>query len=91
MALSRDGLTVVSTTRLAPPQMHAPGPEGYVSYPVGAGRWIITDNVTLSPVRDLLAPYLGQPDQLRYVFGATEVVFTAPDDPAQVQVAVRTR
>ena len=54
-------------------------------------RWIVTDDVTLPAVRDLLAPYLGGPDELRYVFGDTEVVFTAPGEPAQVQVTVRRR
>ena len=60
-------------------------------YPAGAGRWIVTDDVTLPAVRDLLAPYLGRPDELRYVFGNTEVVFTAPGDGTAVQVTVRTR
>jgi hypothetical protein len=90
-ALVEGGLTVVATRRLAPPGLRTVRREGYAVHPTGAGRWIVTDDVTLPAVRDLLAPYLGQPDELRYVFGRTEVVFTAPRDPAQVQVAVRPR
>jgi hypothetical protein len=88
-ALARTGLTVVATRRLAPAELPAVGPQGYLVHPTGAGRWIVTDDPTLPSVRELLAPYLGQPDELRYVFGDTEVVFTAPGDPAQVQVALR--
>ncbi|HJN19126.1 MAG TPA: hypothetical protein QGH10_26750 [Armatimonadota bacterium] len=88
-ALAEAGLTVVSTSRLAPRELSGVGPEGYAVHPTGSGRWIVTDDVTLPAVRDLLAPCLGRPDELRYVFGDAEVVFTAPSDPAQVQVAVR--
>jgi hypothetical protein len=87
-ALSRKGLTVVSTRQLAPVAMAGVGPKGYAVYPTEAGRWIVTDDVTLPAVRALVAPYLGRADELRYVFGNTEVVFTTPDDPAQVRAAV---
>jgi hypothetical protein len=89
--LSEAGLTVVSTRRLAPPEMAQVGAEGYAVHATGAGRWIVTDDVTLPAVRELVAPYLGGPDELRYVFGDTEVVFTAPEDPARVQVTLRQR
>lgn len=85
------GLTVVSTRRLAPPEFAAETPDGYAVHSSGAGRWIVTDDVTLPAVRSLLAPWLGRPDELRYVFGDTEVVFTAPEDPNRVQVRVRQR
>ncbi len=87
--LARGGLTVVSTRRLAPAELSSVGADGYAVHPTGSGRWIVTDDVTLPAVRERLAPYLGRPDELRYVFGNTEVIFTAPSDPAQVQVAVR--
>lgn len=90
-ALRQKGLTVVSTRKLAPPALAAVGPEGYAVYPTGAGRWIVTDDVTLPAVQALVAPYLGREDELRYVFGDTEVVFTTPQGPAQVQVSVRER
>lgn len=85
------GLTVVTTSRLAPDELPAAGPEGCRVHAVGAGRWIVTDKVILPAVQNLLAPYLGSPDELRYVFGDTEVLFTAPDDPAKVQVEIRPR
>jgi len=88
--LAEGGLTVVATRRLAPPELSAVGPEAYAVHPTGTGRWVVTDDVTLPAVRSLLEPYLGSPDELRYVFGDTEVVFTTPGDPAQVEVTVRT-
>lgn len=87
--LSRRGLTVVSTRRLAPPAMADVGDAGYAVHRTGRGRWIVTDDVTLPAVRRLLAPYLGKPDVLRYVFGNTEVLFTAPEDPNTLQVTLR--
>ena len=90
-ALGERGVTVVSTRRLAPPEMAEVGAEGYATYPTGAGRWIVTDDVTLPAVRKLLVPYLGRADELRYVFGDKEVTFTAAGDAAQVRVAVRQR
>ncbi len=90
-ALSDEGLTVVATSRLAPGAMSAVGPDGYTVHPFGSGRWIVTDDVTLPAVRHLLAPYLGRADEMRYVFGDTEVVFTTAADPDRVQVSVRSR
>jgi len=86
--LVAQGLTVVTTTKLAPPELAAVGASGYEVHPVGAGRWIVTDDVLLPAVRALIEPYLGKPDELRYVFGAREVVFTASADGQQVSVRV---
>ncbi|MBI2302315.1 MAG: hypothetical protein HYU66_25710 [Armatimonadetes bacterium] len=88
--LVEQGRTVVATRRLAPPELAEVGAEACAVHPVGAGRWIVTDDVTLPAVQGLLAPYLGSADELRYVFGDTEVVFTTPEDPARVAVSVRT-
>ena len=88
-ALVRGGLTVVSTTRLSPPGVGPIGEDGYATLEAGRGRWVVTDDVTLGPVRALLAPLLGQPDELRYVFGAHEVVFTADKNPDVLSVALR--
>jgi hypothetical protein len=82
------GLTVVTRRKLAPPELAAVGASGYEVHPVGAGRWIVTDDVMLPAVRALLAPYLGRPDELRYVFGADEVVFTASEDGQRLDVRV---
>ncbi|MBP8951320.1 MAG: hypothetical protein KBI47_02940 [Armatimonadetes bacterium] len=88
-ALSENGLTVVSTSRLAPPEFAGTGDAGVTVHQTGTGRWIVTDDVTLPAVREILQPYLGKPDELRYAFGETQVVFTAPDDPTRVRVSVR--
>jgi hypothetical protein len=87
--LAEAGLTIVATRRLAPRELSQVDPEGYAVHPTGTGRWIVTDDVTLPAVRSLLEPYLGSADELRYVFGDTEVVFTTPRDPAQVEVTVK--
>lgn len=89
--LARRGVTVVSTRRLAPRGMDGVGSEGLAVYPSGSGQWIVTDDVTLPAVKAMLTPYLGRPQELRYVFGATEVVFTTPEEPAKVRVEVRKR
>ncbi len=82
------GLTVVTTRRLAPPEYNRVGQQGYGLYHRGHGRWIVCDDVTLPAVRALLAPELGRPDELRYVFGDQEVVFTTPVAPDRLEVRV---
>jgi len=88
-AFAGSGGTVVSTSKLAPAALAGIGLAGYSVYPTGAGRWITTDDVTSQAVLPLLQPYLGHPEELRYVFGKTEVVFTTPDAPDQMQVGLR--
>ena len=68
------GLTVVTPAYLAPPGMPLGG-EVVKVYPTGLGRWIVTDQVDNSAVAPLLQPFLGSPDQMRFVFGQTEVIF----------------
>jgi len=89
--LVEGGLTVVAPSHLAPAGMSVDASAPYMEYPVGKGRWVICDDVTADPVRRLLAPYLGRGDELRYVFGRREVIFTAPDNPASLGVTVRER
>jgi len=59
--------------------------------PERAGRWVVTDDVMLPAVRELLGTVPGKVDELRYVFGKSEVVFTAPGDGTVVKVSVRER
>ncbi|MCF7864860.1 MAG: hypothetical protein K9L89_08725, partial [Kiritimatiellales bacterium] len=54
-------------------------------YSHGQGRWIVTDQVDHPDVVALLQPYLGSPDQMRFVFGRTEIVFRA-DASGMLQV-----
>jgi hypothetical protein len=87
--LARQGLTIVSTRKLAPPEIAGSDAKGYSIHVTGAGRWIVTDDANLPEVRKLLAPYLGRPDELRYVFGDMEVVFTTPAHRDRVEVRLR--
>jgi len=68
------GLTVVTPSYLVPLGMKLGG-EVVKVYPTGLGRWIVTDQVDNNAVATLLRPFLGSPDQMRFVFGRTEVIF----------------
>ena len=83
------GLTVVTTPDLAPAGMTLSAGATYAEYENGLGKWIVTDDVTDPSVKTILAPFLGKPDEMRYVFGSTEVVFTSPEDDGSIDVAVR--
>ena len=73
--LVHQGLTVVTPPHLAPAGLiHGQG-EVLKEYPVGRGRWIVTDQVDHEDVVAKLRPYLGRSDQMRFVFGQTEVIF----------------
>lgn len=56
---------------------------------LGKGHWIIAKDLRSPELRRRLAPLLGRPDELRYVFGGTEVIFRQPDPDAPVQVECR--
>jgi len=88
--LADNGLTVVTTSALAPAGMPLAAGEVCSQYTAGAGKWIVTDDVTDPSVKALLAPYLGKSDRMRYVFGSTEVAFTSSGgDSIRVSVADR--
>ncbi len=80
------GLTVVTTTHLAPEGMQHDSSSPYTIVSKGKGRWIVTDNVMDEGVVSLVKPYLGKPDELRYVFGNTEVIFAAPHPAEPIKV-----
>lgn len=87
--LVEKGLTVVTPTHLAPKSVLYAAAIPYAERKMGRGRWIITDDVMNPAVKRLIQPYLGQADEMRYVFGKTEVVFEAPkDDSSSVGVVV---
>lgn len=84
------GLTVVTPKRLLPAEYAARLPVGKRPVPstrlrVGHGCWLVAEDVTAPEVVALLKHYLGAPDQLRFVFGKTEVVF-GPGQPVQVMI-----
>ncbi len=80
---------MATTSCLAPGEMSAVSPDGFAVHPSGTGRRVVTDDVTLPAVRRLLVPCPGRPDELRHVFGDTEVRFTARGDANRVQVSIR--
>ncbi len=84
------GVTVVTTTPLAPESIRNAYAPPYTVVESGKGRWIVTDDVMNEEVVSLLKPYLGKPDEMRYVFGNTEVIFTAPHPAEPIKVTTRT-
>lgn len=87
--LVKRGLTVVTTADLAPKGMTLRADAAYAEYKSGLGKWIVTDDVTDPSVKAMLAPFLGNPEEMRYVFGTTEVIFTAPKDHGSIEVKFR--
>ena len=57
----------------------------------GKGSWIVFESADDPAFRKAVAPFLGSPEELRYTFRDKEVVFTAPDDNASLEVEVRPR
>jgi hypothetical protein len=87
--VSREGLTVVVPSHLAPEDLTLPEDEVYRLHKVGLGRWIVTDNVTDPSVVALIKPFLGSSSQMRYVFGNREVTFSATNEEKPVEVKIR--
>ena len=83
------GLTVVTPSHLASPGLPRPADAPYAEHADGAGQWIVTDEVDHPEVVDLLQPFLGEPDEMRYVFGDMEVVFHVQGDAGRLAVRVR--
>ena len=88
--VDQNGLTVVTPPRLAPADMQARAAAPCAVVEQGKGRWILTDDVTHENVVALLKPYLGRPDEMRFTFGTTDVVFTAPHPAEPIRVDVKT-
>jgi CheY-like chemotaxis protein len=85
----QEGLCVTTPPRLAPVRLrdHATAPFSEIRD--GKGCWILTADVTHPEVLHRLEPFLGRPDQLRYVFGRTEVIFSQPNPAGTVEVSLR--
>lgn len=81
------GCVTVALPWLLPSSDTDTAKEPYSETPLGQGTWIVTDSYLRPELRERLAPLLGQPDQLRYVFGRTEVIFR----PDGAGLAVETR
>lgn len=82
----QEGLCVTTPPRLAPERLRSRAAAPFSEIRDGKGCWILTEDVTHPEVARRLGPFLGRPDQLRYVFGRTEVVFTQSDPAGTVVV-----
>jgi len=79
--VKENGLIVVSTPELTPESIKKQYTEGTFIIDDGkkGGKWIVTDNVLDEKVREQVKPYLGNNDEMRYVFGENQVLFKLED------------
>lgn len=86
----QEGLCVATPPRLAPMRLRNHNTAApFSEIRDGKGCWILTADVTRPEVVHRLEPFLGRPDQLRYVFGRTEVIFSQPNPAGTVVVNLR--
>jgi hypothetical protein len=89
VAFVRNGGTAATLPRLAPEAIRKQFQQGTTSIPDGKGKWVLFTDAADPSLKETLSPYLGSPDELRYRFGDTDVIFTAPKDFGQLKVQVR--
>ena len=85
----RAGGTAATVPRLAPDDIKRDYSGGTAVVADGQGRWILFENADEPVLQKELAPFLGNPNELRYTFTDAEVVFTAPEDRAELRVRCR--
>ena len=90
-AFVQAGGTAATVPRLAPEPIRQRHSGGTSIVDDGKGQWIVFEQAEDPSFREAVAPYLGSPDELRYTFRTSEVVFTAPDSYADLRVKVRPR
>lgn len=88
-AYVRDGGVAATVPRLAPERIRQEFAGQTTRIPDDRGAWVLFEDASDPRLKDLLTPYLGSPDELRYRFGETDVLFTAPEDPAEIRVQFR--
>jgi hypothetical protein len=88
-AFVRNGGVAATVPRLAPAGIRKQFKKGTTTVPEGRGKWVLFTDAADPALKQTLAPYLGSPDELRYRFGETEIIFTAPKDFGQLEVQVR--
>jgi len=70
-----EGAVTVALPGLSPDDLPRPKGVPFTETPMGAGAWLVCDDFRAPALRERLLPLLGRPDELRYVFGSTEVIF----------------
>lgn len=59
--------------------------------PYGRGMWITTEDFQSRNVREVVAPYLGKADEIRYRFGRWSVMVRCVDNnPNEIQIYLQT-
>lgn len=85
----RAGGVAATVPRLAPEAVRREFADRTVEVPTGRGKWVLFEDAADPALKEILSPYLGSPDELRYRFGEQEVVFTAPDGWDRLQMQLR--
>ena len=86
-ALVREnGLTVVTPERCSPERLRLLTAGGLTQITDGAGTWIVTDDFCSPALRRLIAPFLGEPGQIRLPFADREIVLRLAPDGNRFQV-----
>ena len=75
-----NGLTVVAPKRFAPERFRLLTAGGLTQIKNGAGMWIVTDDLCSPALRRLIAPFLGEPGQIRLPFADREIVLRLSPD-----------
>ena len=70
-----EGMTVVADPSLVGNTLQAKYEGKTVSFPQGEGKWVLTEDVLDPIVQEVVKPFLGQKNEIRYVFGDKEVIF----------------
>ncbi|MBT4814729.1 MAG: hypothetical protein HOJ57_28205 [Lentisphaerae bacterium] len=90
-AFAQAGGTVATVPRLAPKVITADYTGGTSVVADGQGKWILFERADDPVLQSELSAYLGAPDELRFTFRNSEVVFTAPTGHANLEVQTRER
>ena len=88
-AFVRNGGVAATVPRLAPTAIRQQFGKGATIVPEGRGKWVLFTDAADPLLKKALAPYLGSPDELRYRFGDTDIIVTAPKDFGELEVQVR--
>lgn len=83
------GAVTVALPWVLPDEEPVPANTPFTESHLGKGHWIVAKDLRSPELRRRLAPLLGRPDELRYVFGKTEVIFRHPDPDVPIQVECR--
>lgn len=83
--VKNNGLTVVTTERFAPAGKKAPV-VGFKEYRDGKGTWIVTKSFEAPGLKKRLAPFLGNKNEMRFVFAGKELIMKISKDGESFEV-----